>query len=180
MSLLKIFGVGGECAAKALGPNSAVATKLVRSGEAVVDMAKDLLKSPAVDEFISKAPKGSDIIGDNIIRFDGSLPMRVVTKRLWNGSVVSKGFYPGDTSAYFTEILTKDGVRAYNGCGTSVVIKPNSKNTVAMYGKAEHTAGLPDVSKTLAAKAVGLTERANVDNVLYQQLKVAGMLPRSC
>lgn len=174
VSLGRIFGKGAQVV-KTLGANSSVKTADVRCGKVSLGGfdIKGLLSSPKADEFIRRG-KG-EIIGDNIIRYDGSIPYRVLTKRLPDGSVVSMSY---DVTGNFAakEILKRNGFRSYYANNATVILDPKGENIVSQQRYVERMHAVPDVSKTLAAKAVGLTERANENNATYKTLKDSGLI----
>ena len=163
----------GKCVKTAT--KTPVATKLVREGEGLF---KGYMNSPEVDKFIKQGT--SEVIGDNIVRINGSLPYRVVTKKLPTKTVVSKAFRAAGDEAY-TEIIKGDGSVAYNNrlSNCTVVMPKWCLNTYkpCTYGKVEHIQAPIDVSRTLASDAVGLTEKANANNSLYNKLKEVGSIP---
>ena len=178
-NLKNLFGLA-KSTPRVLKSYSSVPTSAVRKGEVSlggIDTTA-ILASEEADKFISSCKTGQNIVGDNIVRYGGSLPSRIITKRLPSGTIVSRRFdVAGAPSA--KEVIQHDGTRAYNvggSTGSTVVFNPRKGNTVSRYGHVEHMYTCPDINKTLAGNAVGMTEFANKDNAAYQVLKDAGMI----
>ena len=185
---MKLFGKLLGFAGRNVNPLSKVGgtvpTDMLRTGKVkipsgfVPEVANELLSSPGADTFIRQGAKGSSIIGDNIVRLQNCAPYRAITKRLPSGTVVTKAFMAGESKPLFTEVIKQDGSKAYNAYRTTVAIPANGKCTVAQYGYANHMYAKPDVAATLASNAVGLTEKANANNKLYQTLLESGMISK--
>lgn len=166
--------------------NMSVATKLVKEGKVRIagyDVG-DLLKSPAVNAFLKQGSQEATLVGDHIVRFDGTMPYRVITKRLPNGDIVSKGFGGSGQEADLFELCGKNGRKAWREYN-HVVVESADKDTVALLcnanGKCIQSQHLnsPNFRPNkiqVEEKAVGLTELANKNNPLYATLKNSGMI----
>ena len=184
MSIVSRFLGIGAGAAKEFVKKGAVATSDVLSKKVTIPgwNVAGLLKSPEADQFLARTAKqNAKIISDNIVRFnDGTVPHRVITKRLPSGTTIAQAFDFGGKA--FKEVISKN-VKAYsygNAKPGIAVFVQNLKKGASYYKSLFRTKQiLPlyvDVRNNLFDKVKGLTRFANADNKNYKALSDMGLV----
>lgn len=189
MSILSGVMNLGRKAAVNFTKRGAVETQKVLHGKVNVPNynVSGLINSPKADEFIASAAKQkANILSDNLVKFsDGTLPYRVITKRLPSGTTVTQAFDVNGLA--YKEVLSKKGhALSYNASGTgrsNVALVYDYQKGVGRYKPMHATAAeakfLPnavEVSDPILARAKGMTALSNAKNPDYQALAKMGMI----
>ena len=184
MSIVSRFLGIGAGAAKEFVKKGAVATSDVLSKKVTIPgwNVTGLLKSPEADQFLARTAKqNAKIISDNLVRFnDGTMPFRVITKRLPSGTTIAQAFDAGGSKA-FKEVISKN-VKAYNyGNAKSVVasVVQNIKKGLSyykFYGKKQILPHNVEIQNHFFDAAKGLTRFANANNKNYKALLDMGLV----
>lgn len=190
MSILSgIMKLGGKSSVNFV-KKGAVATSEVLAGKVTLPVnASTLLRSPQADTFIASAAKQkAKILSDNIV--DGTIPYRVITKRLPSGTtiaqsfdldgmragkeVIGKGFK--SLNAHVRDINSDQIVSLVEDYVTGVKTYKPYKTLKATANNVQHLHNHDKVVDGFLETSNGLTALANAKNADYQALKNMGMV----
>lgn len=189
MSIISgLMSLGKKASTTNFIKRGAVETQKVLQGKVNVGGWKvdGLLRSPQADAFISSAAKQkANIVSDNIVRFsDGTIPYRVITKRLPSGTTIAQAYDVRGGEKAFKEVISKTGVAYSAGTGRKNVALVHDYAKGVGYYKPRYTEAkdvhiLPHnahVANLFLENSKGLTELSNANNANYQNLKKMGMI----